>query len=71
MAQNPFGGPRPAAKPEIGGLIGWILTKQSEFYREISTALRRGEVRWIGVWSLLAISLPTASFTLRVRSSRR
>jgi len=40
MAQNPFGGPRPAAEPEIGGLVGWILTKQSEFYREISTALR-------------------------------
>jgi len=40
MAQAPFGGPRPLPEQEIGGLVGWILTKQSEFYREISSALR-------------------------------
>jgi nickel/cobalt transporter (NicO) family protein len=56
MAQNPFGGPRPAAEPEIGGLVGWILTKQSEFYREISTALRAAKSDGSAVWSLLAIS---------------
>ena len=56
MAQTPFGGPRPAAEPEIGGLVGWILTKQSEFYREISAALRAAKSDGSAVWSLLAIS---------------
>jgi hypothetical protein len=32
MAQNPFGGPRPAAaEPQVGGIVGWLLAKQSEF----------------------------------------
>src|SRR6266481_4189370 len=62
MAQNPFGGPRPAAEPEIGGLVGWILTKQSEFYREISTALRAAKSDGSAVWSLLAISFAYGIF---------
>jgi nickel/cobalt transporter (NicO) family protein len=62
MAQNPFGGPRPAPEPEIGGLIGWILTKQSEFYREISTALRAAKSDGSAVWSLLAISFAYGIF---------
>src|SRR4051812_34463651 len=33
LAQNPFGAPRPgAAEPQAGGIVGWLLTKQSEFY---------------------------------------
>ena len=25
LAQNPFGGPRPAAaEPQVGGLVGWL-----------------------------------------------
>ena len=40
MAQNPFGGPRPPAEPQVGGIIGWILAKQSEFYREMSATIR-------------------------------
>jgi len=62
MAQNPFGGPRPAAEQELGGLIGWILTKQSEFYREISTALRAAKSDGSAVWSLLAISFAYGIF---------
>ena len=30
---QPFGVPRGAAQPEIGGFAGWILQKQAEFYR--------------------------------------
>jgi nickel/cobalt transporter (NicO) family protein len=62
MAQTPFGGPRPTAEQEIGGLIGWILTKQSEFYREISAALRAAKSDGSAVWSLLGISFAYGIF---------
>jgi nickel/cobalt exporter len=62
MAQTPFGGPRPTADQDIGGLIGWILTKQSEFYREISAALRAAKSDGSAVWSLLGISFAYGIF---------
>jgi nickel/cobalt exporter len=62
MAQTPFGGPRPTAEQEIGGLVGWILTKQSEFYREISVALRAAKSDGSAVWSLLGISFAYGIF---------
>jgi len=62
MAQNPFGGPRPAPGSEIGGLVGWILGKQSEFYREISAALRSAKSDGSAVWSLLAVSFAYGIF---------
>jgi nickel/cobalt exporter len=62
MAQTPFGGQRPTAEQEIGGLIGWILTKQSEFYREISAALRAAKSDGSAVWSLLGISFAYGIF---------
>jgi len=62
MAQNPFGGPRPAPGSELGGLVGWILSKQSEFYREISAALRSAKSDGSAVWSLLAVSFAYGIF---------
>jgi nickel/cobalt transporter (NicO) family protein len=62
MAQNPFGGPRPAAEPQIGGIVGWILTKQSEFYREISATIRAAKSDGSAVWTLLAISFAYGIF---------
>jgi ABC-type nickel/cobalt efflux system permease component RcnA len=62
MAQTPFGGPRPTPEQEIGGLVGWILTKQSEFYREISAALRAAKSDGSAVWSLLGISFAYGIF---------
>lgn len=57
MAQNPFGGPpRSGFDPQTNGVIGWILRKQSEFYREISSTLRAAKSNGSAVWSLLAIS---------------
>ena len=53
MAQNPFGGPRPAAEPQVGGIIGWILAKQSEFYREMSATIRAAKSDGSAVWTLL------------------
>jgi len=64
LAQNPFGGPRPAsaAEPQVGGLIGWLLARQSEFYREISAAIRAAKSDGSAVWTLLAISFAYGIF---------
>lgn len=64
LAQNPFGGPRPApsANPEVGGIIGWLLAKQSEFYREISATIRAAKSDGSAVWTLLFISFAYGIF---------
>ncbi len=62
MAQNPFGGPRPAAEPQVGGIIGWILAKQSEFYREMSATIRAAKSDGTAVWTLLSISFAYGIF---------
>lgn len=62
MAQNPFGGPRPAAQPQAGGIVGWILAKQSEFYREMSSTIRAAKSDGSAVWTLLAISFAYGIF---------
>ena len=62
MAQNPFGGPRPAAEPQVGGIIGWILARQSEFYREISSTIRAAKSDGSAVWTLLGISFAYGIF---------
>jgi nickel/cobalt transporter (NicO) family protein len=62
MAQNPFGGPRPAAEPQVGGIVGWILARQSEFYREMSGTIRAAKSDGSAVWTLLAISFAYGIF---------
>jgi nickel/cobalt transporter (NicO) family protein len=62
MAQSPFGGSRPPAQPEVGGLIGWLLAKQSEFYREISGTIRSAKSDGSAVWTLMAISFAYGIF---------
>jgi nickel/cobalt exporter len=63
MAQNPFGGPRPGtAEPQVGGIVGWILARQSEFYREISSTIRAAKSDGSAVWTLLAISFAYGIF---------
>jgi len=61
-AQNPFGGPRPAAEPQVGGIVGWLLAKQSEFYREMSATIRAAKSDGSAVWTLLAISFAYGVF---------
>jgi nickel/cobalt transporter (NicO) family protein len=62
MAQNPFG-PRPAgAEPQAGGIVGWLLSKQSEFYREMSSTIRAAKSDGSAVWTLLAISFAYGIF---------
>jgi nickel/cobalt exporter len=62
MAQNPFGAPRPSAEPQVGGIVGWLLTKQSEFYREMSATIRAAKSDGSAVWTLLAISFAYGIF---------
>jgi ABC-type nickel/cobalt efflux system permease component RcnA len=61
-AQTPFGGPRPPVTEEAGGLIGWLLAKQSEFYREMSSTIRAAKSDGSAVWTLLAISFAYGIF---------
>ena len=57
-AQNPFGGPRPQA----GGIVGWLLARQSEFYREMSATIRAAKSDGSAVWTLLGISFAYGIF---------
>jgi nickel/cobalt transporter (NicO) family protein len=61
-AQTPFGGVRPPATEQSGGLIGWLLAKQSEFYREMSSTIRAAKSDGSAVWGLLAISFAYGIF---------
>ena len=62
LAQTPFGGPRPAPEPQVGGIVGWLLARQSEFYLEISSTIRRAKSDGSAVWTLLAISFAYGVF---------
>jgi ABC-type nickel/cobalt efflux system permease component RcnA len=61
LAQNPFGAPK-AAQPQAGGLFGWLLAKQSEFYREMSATIRAAKSDGSAVWTLLGISFAYGIF---------
>jgi ABC-type nickel/cobalt efflux system permease component RcnA len=56
LAQSPFGAPRAAPDPQGGGIVGWLLAKQSEFYRQMSSTIRAAKSDGSAVWTLLAIS---------------
>jgi nickel/cobalt exporter len=61
LAQNPFGA-RAAPDSQVGGIVGWLLTKQSEFYREMSSTIRAAKADGSAVWTLLAISFAYGIF---------
>src|SRR6202046_3779010 len=61
-AQTPFGGARPPMTEQAGGVIGWRLAKQSEFYREMSSTIRAAKTDGSAVWALLAISFAYGIF---------
>jgi ABC-type nickel/cobalt efflux system permease component RcnA len=62
LAQSPFGAPRTAPDAQVGGVVGWLLAKQSEFYREMSSTIRAAKSDGSAVWSLLAISFAYGIF---------
>jgi nickel/cobalt exporter len=54
---NPFGGPRPpASAPPIGGIVGWVLVKQAEFYHQLSGLIRAAKSDGSAVIGLLGVS---------------
>ena len=62
LAQTPFGAPKRAPEPGAGGIVGWILAKQSEFYREMSATIRAAKSDGSAIWTLLAISFAYGIF---------
>lgn len=62
LAQNPFGGPRAVPDQQVGGIIGWIMAKQSEFYRAMSSTIRAAKNDGSAVWTLLGISFAYGIF---------
>ncbi len=56
---NPFGAPR-AAPPD--GIVGWLLLKQSEFYRGLSGAIRAAKADGTALWTLLGLSFAYGVF---------
>lgn len=57
FAQNPFGASKGAVPDsQVGGIVGWLLTKQSEFYRAMSSTIRAAKSDGSAVWTLLGIS---------------
>src|SRR5471030_1329277 len=53
---QPFGVARDSAPPEIGGIAGWILAKQAEFYRLFSGTIRAAKTDGSAAYTLLGIS---------------
>jgi nickel/cobalt exporter len=55
----PFGGPRPPSAPPaapLGGVVGWLLAKQGEFYRQFSGLIRAAKADGTAAWSLMGLS---------------
>ena len=54
---GPFGTPRPQmpAAP-VGGVLGWIFTKQAEFYRQFSSLIRAAKADGSAAWTLFGLS---------------
>jgi ABC-type nickel/cobalt efflux system permease component RcnA len=55
MAQ-PFGITRGASPSEVGGVTGWILAKQAEFYRMLSGLIRAAKADGSAAYTLLGVS---------------
>jgi nickel/cobalt exporter len=58
---NPFGAPRAAPQP-ADGIVGWILAKQSEFYRGLSASIRAVKTDGSAVWGLFGLSFAYGVF---------
>jgi nickel/cobalt transporter (NicO) family protein len=55
---GPFGMPRAQGAPpaQFGGVIGWILVKQAEFYRQFSGLIRAAKSDGTAAWTLFGLS---------------
>jgi len=60
---GPFGtAPRGPMAPPVGGITGWILAKQSEFYRQLSSTIRAAKTDGSAVYVLMALSFAYGIF---------
>ena len=50
------------AEPQPGGIVGRLLARQSEFYRQMSATIRAAKSDGSAVWTLLAISFAYGIF---------
>ena len=55
-AQPTIPGVHTRSAPPAGGLVGWLLAKQAEFYRAISAMIRAAKADGSAVWALLVLS---------------
>src|SRR4051794_27461449 len=53
---QPFGMSRQAPPAEFGGVTGWMLAKQAEFYRMLSGTIRAAKADGSAAYTLLGIS---------------
>jgi nickel/cobalt exporter len=55
---GPFGAPRPQAAPAApaDGVVGWILAKQAEFYKQFSGLIRAAKADGSAAWSLFGLA---------------
>jgi nickel/cobalt exporter len=55
---SPFGAPHGAPSTSIdgGGIVGWLLAKQSEFYRGLSGLIRASKADGSALWGLFGLS---------------
>jgi nickel/cobalt exporter len=53
---QPFGMTRAASPAEVGGLTGWVLARQAEFYRMFSGLIRASKSDGSAAYTLLGIS---------------
>jgi len=56
VVAQPFGMTRAASPAEVGGLTGWVLAKQAEFYRMFSGLIRASKSDGRAAYTLLGIS---------------
>lgn len=57
-----FSGQRTGAPPQTAGLVGWLLEKQSEFYRQMAATIRAARTDGTAVWTLIGISFAYGVF---------
>jgi hypothetical protein len=62
FAQNPFGASGHSVDPVYGGVVGWLLAKQSEFYLQMSSTIRAAKSDGHAVWTLMATSFACGVF---------
>ncbi len=55
---SPFGTPRPQAAQPVpaDGVVGWILAKQAEFYKQFSGLIRAAKTDGSAAWSLFGLA---------------